>query len=154
MNDPILGTLVPDERFAGALNGVVSHRGQTVKLHIEPDGENLTLVVALAQALVNSLDTLDQKARAYAATELLATYNASWREFEKVRQDGTFVAVSNPQLTNSEFMARLELESLEVTGNDTCSFCYADGGLFAGHAIFVESFDGEKFSDLHASLFG
>lgn len=154
MNDPILGTLVPDERFSGALNGVICHRGKTVKLHVEPDGENLTIAIALAQALVKSLDTLDQKAREHATTELLDTYNANWREFEKAREDGTFITISNPQLTRTEFMTRLELESLEVTGNDTCSFCYADGGLFAGHAIFVESFDGEKFSDFHASLFG
>jgi hypothetical protein len=154
MNDEVLGTLLPDERFDGALNGAISHRGKTLKLHVEPDGGDLSLTIALARALVGSLATFDQKARERAATDLLATYNDSWREFEKAHEDGTFVTVSNPQLTESEFMARIELESLEVTGKDTCSLWYADGGLFAGHSIFVTSFDGEMFSDLHASLFG
>lgn len=154
MNDEVLGKLLPDERIAGALNGAVFHRGKTVQLHVEPDGEDLVLAIAFAKAVVVSLATLDQNARERAATELLVTYNGNWREFQKVKEDGTFVTVSNPQLTASEFMARIELESLNVTGNEICSFGYADGGLFAGHSIFVESFDGEKFSDFHVSLFG
>jgi hypothetical protein len=154
MNDEVLGKLLPDERIAGALNGAVFHRGKTLTLHVEPDGGDLALAIAFARALVVSLATIDQKAREQAATDLLVTYNGSWREFQKTKEDGTFVAVSSPQLTASEFMARLELKSLEVTGNEICSLRYADGGLFAGHSIFVESFDGEKFSDFHASLFG
>jgi len=154
MNDEVLGNLLPDERFAGAFNGTVLHRGKALKLHVEPDGGELAQAIAFARALVGSLETIDQKARERAATELLVTYNGNWREFQKAEEDGTFVTVSNPQLTSSEFMARIDLESLEVTGNEICSLRYADGGLFAGHSIFVESFDGKAFSDFHASLFG
>jgi len=154
MNDEVLGKLLPDERIAGALNGSALYRGKTLTLHVEPDGEDLALAIAFARALVGSLEEIDQRARERAATELLDTYNGNWREFQKAEGDGTFVTVSNPPLTSSEFIARIELESLEVTGNEICSLGYADGGLFAGHSIFVESFDGEAFSDFHASLVG
>jgi hypothetical protein len=154
MNDEVLGTLLPDERSDGALNGAISYRGKRLPLHVEPEEGDLSLPIALARALVGSLSTFDQKARKAAAAALLTTYNESWREFSKAREDGTMVDVSNPPLSESEFMARIELESLEVGGKDICSLWYADGGLFAGHSIFVTSFDGEKFSDLDASLFG
>lgn len=154
MNDEVLGILLVDKHIAGALNGAISHCGRTVTLHLEPDGDDLALVLVFAQALVNSLGTIDQKGRERAARDLIASYNDSWREFQKANEDGTFVTVLNPKLTESEFIARLELVSLEVTGSDVCSLMYADGGMFAGHSILVESFDGEKFSDLHASLFG
>jgi hypothetical protein len=121
MNDEVLGKLLPDERIAGALNGAVFHRGKTLTLHVEPDGEDLALAIAFARALVGSLEKIDQKARERAATDLLVTYNGNWREFQKAGEDGAFVTISNPPLTSSELMARIELESLEVTGNEICS---------------------------------
>jgi len=152
MNDEVLGTLLPDG--SGALTGATTYRGRTLALCIDPSAEDLPAVIALAHALVGSLATFDEKARQAAALELLSSYNENWREFERAREDGTFVTVSNPQLSESEFIARIQLQSLEVTGKDIFCLWYNDDGLFAGHSIIVTSLDGEKFSDVHASLFG
>ena len=48
----------------------------------------------------------------------------------------------------------LQLVGLGVTGSTMIEFCFGDDGLFAGHNIFVSSFDGTVFADTHATLFG
>ena len=154
MNDEVLGMLQPDERTVGALTGTIPYRDKKLTLHLDPEGGDLSLTIALARALVSSIAVFDRKARVAAATSLLGDYNDSWREFEKAREDGTFATVSSPQLTESEFMARIDLEAVEITGSELCCLWYADNGLFAGHSIMVTSFDGAAFSDLQATLFG
>jgi hypothetical protein len=102
---------------------------------------------------VASLDALEAKARVVAADKLLVVYNHSWRVFSRARADGSTEEVVNPELTSTQFSQQLILGSLAVTGS-MIEFRFEDNRLFAGHSVFVTSFDGTGFTDTDAELFG
>ena len=110
--------------------------------------------LALLATIIASLSRLDERARQAASASLLTTYNESWREYQEATGGGRFRDVTGPELDRSRFEQRLSLTSVSVTGPDTCAFGYDDDGLFWGHSVFVTSFDGAVFGDLHVELFG
>lgn len=153
MNDPVLGVLKSAPQFSTCMLASVSYQGREISLTLDPDGEEVEACLGLARDLVTSLEVLESKARAVAAEKLLDEYNQSWRTFSRARADGSMEEVIHPVLAGSEFRQRLGLESLAVTGS-MIEFCFTDDGLFAGHSIFVTSFDGTGFTDTDATLFG
>jgi hypothetical protein len=153
MKDEILGGLSASERFPQALEGGVDFKGRQIQILVRPDGEDMSDCLALARTIVSSLSKFDEIARAQAAQKLLDDYNNNWREYVKATGDGRSIKVSNPEISSEEFAERLTLGSIQVTG-ESCTLGYDDGGLFAGHSIFVTSFDGAQFKDVHAELFG
>jgi hypothetical protein len=153
MIDPILGALKPDPHIEGCLLGVTIHDGRQVYLQVRPDGTDLESCLALAKNSVVSLGLLECKARIIATEKLLEDYNENWRSFQQVHPDGVMEEAEHPALSPDEFSGRLKLEGLSVTG-DMLEFCFDDDGLFAGHRIFVSSFDGLSFTDTDATLFG
>ena len=154
MNDPVLGLLEPHPALEGSLRADIPFKNGKLELLIEPDGDDLNRCLALARELVTSLKVLETKARAVAADSLLQNYNDNWREFQRARADGSIEDMSDPVLTADQFAQRLQLVGLGVTGSAMIEFCFGDDGLFAGHSIFVKSFDGTVFADTYATLFG
>jgi hypothetical protein len=153
MKDEVLGELSPSERFPEELEGAVLYRGNSVSISIDPDGEDILVSLSLARSVIAAISKYDAIARSAAAKDLLGAYNNNWREYEKATEKGLVVAMSDPKLSGQEFADRLTLTSVRVLG-DTCELGYNDGGLFAGHWIFVTARDGAKFEDLSAQLFG
>jgi len=154
MNDAILGKLTKDERIPGSFKGTIPFQQGEIELRVDPDGNDLSHCLDLARLAVAALGELDKKARLAAAQELLVEYNQNWREYQRGDGAGGFVKVSNPELTEENLTTRIRLTCLSVTGGEVCCLGYADDCLFAGHTIFVSSFDGIAFSDVSVELFG
>ncbi|MEP4814750.1 MAG: DUF2262 domain-containing protein, partial [Paracoccaceae bacterium] len=149
----VLGPMEEDQRIKGRLVSHIRLEDRNIELSIDPDGEPLEECVEAAQFLYNSLINIDQKARSVASRDLLNEYNESWRSFGVTYKDGTTKEIENPALTPDEFEATILLHSVNVTGT-MLEFRYSDKGLFAGHSIIVQAFDGVSFKDTHATLFG
>jgi hypothetical protein len=154
MNDAILGQLAVDKRRPTALKGTVPYQGAQVALDVDPDDGGMAECLELARVVVADLEHIDEKARQAAARDLLSNYNKNWREYERSDGKGGFIRVSGPELTEEQFSLRIKLNSLSITGSKSCCFGYDDGELFWGHGIFVTSFDGIEFSNVHVELFG
>ncbi len=151
--DPVLGQMDEDHQIKGRLVGHVSFENRNIELSVDPDGEPLEESLNTARTLSKSLISLDKKARSVASRDLLNEYNESWRRYSITSDDGTVKDVENPVLTPEAFEAKILLSSVDVSGK-MLIFCYADQGLFAGHSIFVEAFDGLPFKDANATLSG
>lgn len=153
MQDELLGLLTPSAYDPTCLAGQIHYQGRPVACTLCPEDDDLAPCLALAHQVVAALPEHDLRAKNLAAHKLLATYNAHWREYQEVDANGNQVDVSNPVLSAAEFMERIALTELRVTDHGCC-FGYADGDLFAGHSIFVESLHGCDFADFHVELLG
>jgi hypothetical protein len=153
-SDPILGEIRPHPVHADAWVCTVAGLAEPIELTIDLDGDPLENCLSLAREAAGNVPTLLDKARSVASDSLLATYNENWRCYREVGPDGSAVDVDNPVLTAAEFEAGLSLKSIRVCGGTMLEFCFADGGLFAGHSVFVISLDGMAFTDTSAELFG
>ena len=151
---PLLGSLQPDERFPASLAGRIAYGLGFIAIRIDPDGTPMDGALALASSVVESLAELDSKCRSLIAEDSLDGYNSDWRFGETVNPDGSRTPFERPELARSEFCAKLQFESLEVTGQSTLTFWYGDDDMFWGHSLYVASFDGTTFSDTHVAMFG
>ena len=110
--------------------------------------------LALARSVASELSSIDAKARHAAARDLLKLYNENWREGIEGDGEGGVVDVSNPEITEQQFMSTIMLTNVNIVGDSLVRVGYDDGGLFCGHAIYLISFDGAAFSDPDAQLVG
>jgi len=149
--DPVLGEITSR---SDSFVSIVRFQGSEIELTIDPDGEDLELCLELARKIVEALEAIHAKAKSVASEKLLETYNVDWRFYSTVGDDGQSKEIEDPHLSASDFEQRLELAGIGVTGRSGVDFCFNDDGLFAGHSIFVTSFDGHKMNDVDASLFG
>jgi len=108
----------------------------------------------LAALVVQRLEDLDKVAKQIAATDLCATYNNGWNEYDEVQDDDSLKTVTNPQLSMAEFEAKLSLNAVNVLGDRMIDFFYADDGMFWGHSIVVKSMNGVDLTGAWAELFG
>ncbi len=153
MNDPVLGELKSDPRLPGCVFASIPYQGRSIELRVDPDDVPIEECLSLARGFVASLENFETKARVVASQKLLGEYSQNWREFSRTRSDGNMERVVNPALDSVQFSQQLILESIAVTGS-VLEFCFGDNRLFAGHSIFVTSFDGAAFTDVAADLFG
>lgn len=58
-----------------------------------------------------------------------------------------------PTPTDEVFASRLQVLGVTVSASNI-EFSFGDDGLFAGHTVFVPSFDGVAFDEGQATLFG
>jgi hypothetical protein len=153
----MLPELQTDAKFPGTLIGAVPFAGRMVTLSIDSDGcpaEAAEAAMGLASCAIDALGAVDSMARQAAAKQLLPGYNSSWREFIRIGPNGEHLAISEPELVECDFMARLTLTSLEITGDSCLTLGYNDDHMFAGHSVFVTSFEGIDFTNARAELFG
>lgn len=82
-----------------------------------------------ARALMADQSGWDQRVRAYAAGQLLELANDWARQEEGEEAPG--------EITQEQFISRMELESIQVNGDGGFEFWFNDGDLFWGHSIHV-----------------
>ena len=152
IEDPVLGTLVEEGiRFSGEF----LYEGRTLSLGIYPDGDDWGEVIETARTVVQAVHDIDKKAKEASAAKMLKVYNENWRSYEEVDDDDNLVSVENPVLSAEEFMGRMTLDAINVSGKDSCDLFYTDDQMFSGHSIVVGSFDARKFDDeLNIRLYG
>ena len=150
----MLPELQPDPKLPDTLIGAVPFGGRMVALIIVPDGSTSEAVMVSASCAVDTLAAFDSLARKVAAKKLLPEYNSSWRRFSRVGPDGRVLEITEPELAEHDFIVRLTLTSLEAVGDSCLTLGYDDDQMFAGHSVLVTSFDGVRFADAHAELFG
>lgn len=149
-----LGRLVPSSQFSAALVGQLSYGTGHVDFVIDPDGEPIEDSLALAASAAGALTDLDRRCKELVAAEYLDSYNTGWRIGEVMRPDGNFERFEKPALSPAEFCEKLELKSFEATGGTLLTFWYDDDGMFWGHSLYVDSFDGALLGDTHVAMFG
>ncbi len=154
MAHEILGELQVDSKLKDSLIGSVAVADSTVPLRIQLDGHGREAVLDFAASIVGRIDHFVSLASRYAAAKLLDSYNEDWRFYNVPDGKGGFVEVTDPALSSEEFGEKLALSSVVICGETICEIWFSDGGMFAGHYVSVSSFDGAKFEDLDASLFG
>ena len=150
----MLPNLHADPHVSGSFVGAILHAGSEISLRVIPDDVSTEQCLASATRAVAALPELDAQARDIAAESLLPDYNQNWRHHSRVAEDGSTVETHDPALDPSEFRARLQLTCLEVLGADCYTVFYSDDHMFCGHSVVVTSFDGLRFTDTHAELFG
>jgi hypothetical protein len=104
-----------------------------------PEKTPLPQCLALARAIVSEITQIDERAKNAATDGMLDVYNENWREYDETDEDGEYVEVSNPELTEEEFKSRLTLTNVSVYGDSSVSLSYDNDDLFWGHAIILTS---------------
>lgn len=95
--------------------------GTTISLVFDQE-EDRADCIRQAKTLLAAAPDWDRRIRAYAAGELLSSAN-DWAEDEEITQE--------------QFMERMELESIEIRGDGGFHFWFSDGDMFYGHSIHV-----------------
>jgi hypothetical protein len=152
MKHPILGDIKQENNNRDGV-ACVSYRGRTIEIRIIADEIPYDATVDVATSVVKDLPNLDVLAKRIAASRLTDIYNSGWNEYDEAQGDGTFTTVSNPKLTQKEFMSKLTLDTVNVTGY-MLNFFYEDEGMFWRHSVIVTSMDGTAFTDTDAEIFG
>lgn len=125
IDDAQFGRLDFDARL-NWYTGTVTWEGGPVTLHVSMDeAQSLSAVLEVARALWKSSATWDTRIKDFAADRLLALKNESWLDEDEA------------EVSRSDFIARMQLESITVYPGGEFDFMHADGDLFRGHCIAV-----------------
>lgn len=151
MKDAIFGEL---QESGNALLANMDFDGKPVEINIDPENEPIDSVLEFAKVIAKDLSIYNKTAKKFAAEELLDTYNDNWRFYSTYDENNNLIDVEDPALSSNDLQKRISLTGINIGAENGCTFCYDDDNLFAGHSIFVTSFNGAEFSDLHAELFG
>ena len=105
--------------------------GRDTQLPFDKD-EDMAACVQTAKQLMSAQQDWDGRVRAYAARELSSLAN-DWA------QDGAQEGEDSQEVTQEQFVERMELESVQVGAGGDLEFWFGDGDLFWGHAIHVSA---------------
>jgi hypothetical protein len=154
MKHDILGEVKPSDGHPFDAVAMIRHGSRDIKVGIMRDDQPLENTLKFAAEVVSRLSELDKLAKRVVARDLREIYNSGWNEYDEAQEDGSLKAVSNPQLSEAEFEAKLSLNAINVTGDQMIDFFYDDERMFWGHSVFVNSPNGTDFSEAHAEIFG
>ena len=154
MKHEILGEVEQSDGHPFDAVAIIRHGSRDVKVGIMRDDQLLETTLKLAAEMVSRLAELDRLAKRIAARDLRETYNNGWNEYDEAHVDGSFKTVSNPQLSEAEFEAKLSLNAVNVTGAQMLDFFYDDERMFWGHSVVVNSLNGIDLSEAQAEIFG
>ena len=154
MKHDILGEVEQSDGHPFDAVAVIRYGPLDIKVGIIRDDQPLETTLNLAAEVVGRLVELDKLAKGIAVADLRDTYNSGWNEYDEAQVDGSLKTVTNPQLTEAEFEAKLSLRAVNVTGDRMIDFFYDDERMFWGHSVVVDSLNGTDFSEAHAELFG
>lgn len=118
----------------GTLEGGFNYQGNEVTVCVDPDSEELDVTMWLAEKFLTSLEIYEAKAKAKLLEDMFEQYNDDWRQEDQ------------PKLTKDEFIQKLTLVHIWFLGSDSVDFMYSDDGMFGGHSLIPQSFDGENFT--------
>ncbi len=154
MKHDILGEVEQSDGHPFDAVARMRHGSREIKVGIIRDDQPLETTLKLAGEVVNRLAELDKLAKRVAARDLRETYNDGWNDYDEAQEDGSFKTVSNPQLSEAEFEAKLSLNAVNVTGDQMVDFFYDDERMFWGHRVVVNSLNRTDFSEAQAEIFG
>jgi len=103
--------------------------GEPIEIEFGQD-ENRADCVMYARALLEHQEEWDKKIRSFAARELLENAR-NWAE------DASEEEEDPEELTEEDFMERMEPQSIELREDGSFDFWFGDGDLFWGHSIRV-----------------
>ena len=149
----VFENLKSDPNSNDALIGTFAHNNRTVELRISPDDRPRTECLGTARKLLVCFHEMNDNALSVASDRLLSTYNENWREYSERQEDGSYKEVSRPILDRSTFEASMQISGVSVIGS-MVEFMYSDRGLFHGHRVVVNAFDGPEFSETSAEIVG
>lgn len=118
----------------GALEGRFKYKGNDVTVCVDPDDEDIDVTLWLAKKFLSKLEEYQAKAKNKLLEEMFDQYNEDWRQ------------QNEPLLTKEEFLDKLTLVHIWFLGSDSVDFMYSDDGMFGGHSLIPQSFDGENFT--------
>ncbi len=125
VEDERLGRLVYDREFE-QYDGSIDWNGASVTLHVYVDDpDEHEAACATARGLLRDQKAWAKRVADYAVQELLELKNESWLE-----EDESEVAAQ-------DFVARMTLNTIAVSGDGSFEFWHDDGGLFWGHSIVI-----------------
>jgi hypothetical protein len=122
-NHPALGRFVKERDVLPHI-GEATWNGARIELWLDGDEADLDACAATAEAMLGNAGVWQAEMTARAYSKMYANWDAVWRE-------------DDPVLTETEWKARLTLETLSVTASGRFTATFADGDLFWGHAIEV-----------------
>ena len=154
MKHEILGEVELSDAHPFDATATILYGLRDIKFGIVRDGQPLEISWKLAVEVVRHLPEFDKLAKRVAVADLRETYNNGWNEYDEAQEDGSFKMISNPQLSEEEFEAKLSLIAVNVTGEQMIDFFYDDERMFRGHTVVVNSLNGTDFSEAHAEIFG
>jgi hypothetical protein len=123
--DPELGPLKWDEHLELWEGSLRLSTSDALELAVFARAKLATnrAITAEARRAIERIRAAEFACRAFACEQLLETQNGEW-------SDGDII-------DSSEFMRRLELESVEVHESGYSEVHFRDGGLFWGHSVGV-----------------
>ncbi len=125
LTDETLGLLRHDQRLAW-YRGSIRYQGRDVSFSLPTDASGgPAAFLPRAKKVLATLDDYAERAKAYAAEELLKVKNDSWLE------------EGQEKLTTAMFVERMRLDALSFDEDGGVAFYHQDGDLFWGHAIQV-----------------
>jgi hypothetical protein len=154
MKHDILGEVELSDGHPFDATATIRYDSRDIKVGISRDDQPLETSLKLAVEVVRRLPELDELAKRIAVADLRECYNNGWNEYDEAQEDGSFKMISNPQLSEEEFKAKLSLDAVNITGDQMIDFFYDDERMFWGHAVVVNSLTGTDFSRAHADIFG
>lgn len=125
-----LNTYFTLNRSAGWFETELLWLERPIQLTFDPD-EDREDCLEQAKTLLGAQEDWDRRIRAFAAQELLALAN-EWAGNDSEDEDEDAVPI-----TQDQFMARMELESIQLRDSGEFDFWFSDGDLFYGHSICV-----------------
>ena len=109
--------------------GIIEIDNSKAKIYLEIDQEknDSDEKISLGNKVYDWYQNNLKEIKIFASNKLLELKNKNW-----TNPDGKLV-------TEDEFVAKIQLESIIVHKNNTISFCYQDNGLFDGHWIVIKA---------------
>lgn len=137
--DAVLGVFKLN-KASGVFEQTLGRNGMEVKLLFAQDeAEKMQVAMETLQTIVSNLDFWAESAGNYAVSRLLELKNESWR------------AEGEEEVTGDILMASIWLNDIQAMQGGKFRLWYSDGGMFGGHAVYVDGNIYGRFSDAGVS---
>ena len=130
----------------------ITYLSSTIDVIIDVEDKSIKQSLEITQQLISSIEKFDSLSKEILARDLLRSYNDSWRSYDETQEDGTEITITNPALSEKDFMSNLALIQIIVADENCISMTYDDSDMFWGHQPTVTSYNGLDFSNAEADI--
>ncbi len=124
--DAVLGTFKLN-KSSGLFERMLGRNGMEVRLLFEQDEEEkMKLALETLQTLVSNVDFWAESAGNYAVNQLLEQKSESW------------LAEGEQEVTGEMLLTSMWLNDIQAMQGGKFRLWYSDGGMFGGHAVYVD----------------